>query len=97
MPEKHRTPVKEKAKQLLKLLKTEDLDYNYLREIFRYIRKELNVTVTTGSTPKKPPKVPTEEEISKYYEAVWKSLNTQHVIMIKTLLYRRSCYGADSY
>lgn len=87
MPEKHRTPVKEKAKQLLKLLKTEDPDYNYLREIFRHIRKELNVTVTTGSPPKKLPQVPKEEEISKYYEAVWKSRNMQHVVMIKTLLY----------
>ena len=36
MPEKHRTPVKEKAKQLLKLLKTEDPDYNYLRNIQTY-------------------------------------------------------------
>ena len=87
MPERHRTPVKEKAKQLLKLLKTEDPDYNYLRELFRQIRKELNVTVTTGSPPKKLPQVPTEEEISKYYEAVWKSRNMQHVVMIKTLLY----------
>jgi integrase/recombinase XerD len=87
MSEKHRTPVKEKAKQLLKLLKTEDPDYNYLRELFRHIRKELNVTVTTGSPPKKLPQVPTEEEISKYYEAVWKSRNMQHVVMIKTLLY----------
>lgn len=87
MLEKHRTPVKEKAKQLLKLLKTEDPDYNYLREIFRHIRRELNVTVTTGSPPKKLPQVPTEEEISKYYEAVWKSRNMQHVVMIKTLLY----------
>jgi integrase/recombinase XerD len=87
MPEKHRTPVKEKAKQLLKLLKAEDPDYNYLRELFRHIRKELNVTVTTGSPTKKLPQVPTEEEISKYYEAVWKSRNMQHVVMIKSLLY----------
>jgi len=78
--------VKEKAKQLIKLLKPENPDYNYLREVFRQIRKELDVQVNTGP-PKKLPQVPTEEEISKYYEAVWKSRNMQHVVMIKTLLY----------
>lgn len=81
-----RMPVKEKAKQLIKLLKAEHPDYNYLREIFRQIRKELNIQVNT-STPKKLPQVPTEEEIAKYYESVWKSRNMQHVVMIKTLLY----------
>ena len=79
-------PVKEKAKQLIKLLKPENPDYNYLREVFRQIRKELDVQVNTGS-PKRLPQVPTEDEISKYYEAVWKSRNMQHVVMIKTLLY----------
>ena len=79
-------PVKEKAKQLIKLLKPENPDYNYLREVFRQIRKELDVQVNTGS-PKRLPQVPTEEEISKDYEAVWKSRNMQHVVMIKTLLY----------
>ena len=81
-----RTPVKEKAKQLCKLLKTESPDYNYLREVFRQIRKDLNIVVDAGS-PKKLPYVPTEEEIAKYYSAVWKSRNMQHVVLIKTLLY----------
>jgi integrase/recombinase XerD len=78
--------VKEKAKQLIKLLRQENPDYNYLREVFRQIRKELDVQVNTG-VPKKLPQVPTEEEIAKYYEAVWKARNMQHVVMIKTLLY----------
>ncbi len=86
MTETNRTPVKEKAKQLIKLLRQENPDYNYLREVFRQIRKELDVQVNTGA-PKKLPQVPTEEEISKYYEAVWKARNMQHVVMIKTLLY----------
>jgi len=86
MTEINRTPVKEKAKQLIKLLRQENPDYNYLREVFRQIRKELDVQVNTGA-PKKLPQVPTEEEIAKYYEAVWKARNMQHVVMIKTLLY----------
>lgn len=82
----NRTPVREKAKYFLKDLKKEQPDYNYLRELFRHIRKELDITVD-NSTTKKLPYVPTEEEISKYYKAVWKSRNMKHVIIIKTLLY----------
>lgn len=80
-----RTPVKQKAKQFAKLLKKENPDYNYLRELFRYLRQELDIT--TIKKDKKLPYVPTEEEIQKYYQAVWKSRNMQNVIIIKTLLY----------
>ena len=82
-----RTPVREKAKQFSKLLKKEQPDYTYLREIFRHIRRELDIKVNTG-TPQKLPYVPTDEEVSKYYKAVWKSKNMKYVVIIKTLLYR---------
>ena len=55
-------------------------------QLFRHIRKELNIKVNAGP-PKKLPYVPTEEEINKYYQVVWQSKNMQHVVMIKTLLY----------
>lgn len=80
-----RTPVRLKAKQLAKLLRQEYPDYDYLREIFRHLRKELNIEIIHKD--KKLPYVPTEEEIRGYYQAVWKSRNMQHVILIKTLLY----------
>ncbi len=53
----NRTPVREKAKYFLKDLKKEQPDYNYLRELFRHIRKELDITVD-NSTTKKLPYVP---------------------------------------
>ena len=81
-----RTPVREKAKQFSKQLKKENPDYNYLKEIFRHIRKELKIEVNNG-TPKKLPYVPTEAEISKYYKAVWQSRNMKYVVIVKTLLY----------
>jgi integrase/recombinase XerD len=81
-----RTPVREKAKYFCKHLKKENPDYNYLRELFRHIRKNLDVEVKSGNE-RKLPYVPTEEEISKYYNTVWKSRNMKHVVMIKTLLY----------
>jgi integrase/recombinase XerD len=80
-----RTPVRQKAKQLAKSLKQEYPDYDYLRELFRHLRKELSVEVT--HKPKKLPYVPTEEEIDKYYKVVWQSRNMKHLVMIKTLLY----------
>ncbi len=80
-----RTPVRKKAKQMAKLLKQEYPDYNYLRELFRHLRKELGVEVVHHQG--KLPYIPTEEEICKYYDAVWQSREMKHVIMIKTLLY----------
>lgn len=80
-----RTPVRQKAKQFIKSLKQEYPDYNYLRELFRHLRKELEVEVVRKA--KKLPYVPTEEEIKKYYEVAWKSRNMNHVVLIKALLY----------
>jgi integrase/recombinase XerD len=85
MTKESRTPPSKIAKQLIKYLRPQRPDYNYLRDLFRHLRKELDISVTT--TPKKLPLVPTEEEIKKYYEAVWQEKNTQHMVMIKTLLY----------
>ena len=85
MSQIERTPVKQKAKELVKTLRKEQPDYNYLRELFRNLRKELGVEALRP--PKEPPYIPTEAEIHKYYQAVWQSRNMHHVIMIKTLLY----------
>jgi integrase/recombinase XerD len=80
-----RTPVSKKAKQFAKLLKEECPNYSYLRELFRQIRIELGVKVTHKE--QKLPYVPSEEEMRKYYEMVWKSRDMNHVVIIKTLLY----------
>ena len=85
MDEIKRTPVGQKAKLIAKTLRAEKPDYDYLRELFRHLRRELQVEVTHHS--KKLPIVPTEAEIQKYYEVVWKARKMNHVVMIKTLLY----------
>lgn len=85
MTKESRTPPSKMAKQLIKYLRPQRPDYNYLRDLFRHLRKELDVPVTTN--PKKLPVIPTEEEIKKYYEAVWQAKNIEHMVMIKTLLY----------
>jgi integrase/recombinase XerD len=85
MTKESRTPPSKMAKKLIKYLRPERPDYNYLRDLFRHLRKELDVPVTTNS--KRLPVIPTEEEIKKYYEAVWQAKNIEHMVMIKTLLY----------
>ena len=85
MTKESRTPPSKMAKQLTKYLRPQRPDYNYLRDLFRHLRKELDVPVTTN--PKRLPLIPTEEEIKKYYESVWQAKNIEHMVMIKTLLY----------
>jgi integrase/recombinase XerD len=77
--------VPQKARQIAKLLRSERPDYFYLKELFRHLRKILNVKVETKS--KKLPYVPSDAEIKKYYEAVWDTQNVKHMVIIKIMLY----------
>jgi len=80
-----RNPTTKIVSKIVKILRNERPDYTYLRDIFKKVRDELHVPVTTQS--KRLPYVPTEEELKKYYEVVWKARDTKHMIMIKVLLY----------
>lgn len=81
-----RTPAKKKAKELAKYLRAERPDYNYIKSVFRYLRDELEITVMRQN-PERLPDVPSEEEIERYYNAVWKSQDFQDMVIIKTFLY----------
>ncbi len=80
-----RTPPARKARQLAKHLRGERPDYAYLKAVFRALRDELDVAVERQ--PKTLPYVPTEQEIRRYYEAVWQSRRGDDMVLIKTLLY----------
>ncbi|MBV9650591.1 MAG: tyrosine-type recombinase/integrase [Pseudonocardiales bacterium] len=80
-----RTPAKRKARQLAKHLRGEHPDYAYLKEVFRHLRAELGVEVTT--TPAKLPYVPSQDEIRRYYQTVWTARRGGDIVLIKTLLY----------
>ncbi len=80
-----RTPARAKAKELAKRLRDEHPDYSYLKEVFRYLRQELEVTVPRPA--QRLPDVPTEAEIRRYYETVWHTRNMHDLVLIKTLLY----------
>ncbi len=83
--DEQRTPASQKARELAKSLRSEHPDYAYLKSLFYYLRRELEVEVPRAS--KKLPYVPSEQEIQRYYEVVWQSRRLGDVLMIKTLLY----------
>ena len=80
-----RTSPKKKAQELATHLRSEHPDYTYLKSVFRHLRTELDIEIPRA--PKKLPYVPTEDELKKYYHAVWQSKNFQHMLIIKTLTY----------
>jgi integrase/recombinase XerD len=80
-----RTPPKKKARELATHLRGERPDYAYLKQVFRCLRDELAVTIPRA--PKRLPSVPTEDELRRYYAAVWHARRTGDVVLIKTLLY----------
>ena len=80
-----RTPAKQKARQLARHLRAERPDYAYLKEVFRCLRAELDISVPRAS--KRLPAVPTEDEIRRFYVAVWHGRRLGDAVLIKTLLY----------
>lgn len=80
-----RTPTKDIVKKISKILRNERPDYIYLRDLFKKIREEFDIQVTT--TTKRLPYVPTEKDLKRYYHIVWQTRNVKHMVLIKILLY----------
>jgi integrase/recombinase XerD len=80
-----RTSAKKKAHELAQQLRVERPDYAYLKDLFRYLRDELEIEVPKISH--KLPYVPSEAEIQCYYQAVWQAENFRDRVLIKLLLY----------
>ena len=83
--EPQRTPVHKKAKELAKSLRSEQPDYHYLKSLFRELRTELDIEIPRTSV--RLPEVPSEDEIRRFYEAVWKARKFADMVLIKTLFY----------
>lgn len=76
---------KKMAKKVSAMLNTQNPNYDYLRDVFRFVRDNLNIEVTTK--PKKLPYVPTEEEIRLFYKVIWESNDLIPMLVVKVLIY----------
>ena len=79
-------PPKEMANQIVKLLKKQRPDAQYVKKVFQYVRESLDLKGGTVQT-KKLPELMTEDELKRFYEAVWKGFNRSHMVMLKLLLF----------
>lgn len=83
---KGRTSPKKMGARIARLLRKEDPDYNYLKKIFAHVRQALELT---GRSPRnrKLPELLSDDEMLRFYEAVWNAAEPAHMAMIKLLLY----------
>jgi integrase/recombinase XerD len=82
---KQRTPPKEMAKKLVRLLRPQRPDYQYLKKVFQHTREMLKIH--PSKVKKRLPELLTDEELVSYYEAVWNARNPQHMVMLKLLIF----------
>ena len=79
------TPPKQMAKKLVRLLRVERPDYQYLKKVFQHTRSIL--AISPAKVQKRLPELLTDHELVNFYEAVWHARNPTHMIMIKLLIY----------
>lgn len=81
-----RIPPKKMAKQVAKLLRKQRPDHSYVKKVFQYVREDLGLKGGTVRT-KRLPELMTEDELNRFYKAVWKASNRMHMVMLKLMLF----------
>lgn len=81
-----RIPPKKIAGKIAKLLRKQRPDSNYVKKVFQYIREDLDLK-GSNSKHRRLPELMTNEELKKFYDAVWKASNRNHMVMLKLLLF----------
>jgi len=77
---------KEMADKIIKLLRKQHPDPNYVKKIFQYVRETLDLKGGQVKT-KRLPKLLTNDELKRFYDTVWQGFNRVHVVMLKLLLF----------
>ncbi len=80
-----RTPPREIAKKLARILKKEQPDYHYLKKVIAYIREELDL-YGKRATPRRLPDLLTAEELVRFCKTVREANHRVHTVMIKLLM-----------
>ncbi len=77
---------KKMAKQVVKLLRKQHPDPSYVKKVFQYVREDLGLKGGTIRT-KRLPELMTEDELKRFYKAVWQTSNRMHMVMLKLILF----------
>ena len=80
-----RIPPKEMAEKLVRQLRPQHPDYQYLKQVFQHIRTVLEVT--PANKEKRLPELLTDQELMVFYDAVFRARNRKHAVMIKLLIF----------
>ncbi|KPA11150.1 integrase [Candidatus Magnetomorum sp. HK-1] len=81
-----RVPPKEMGEKISKLLRKQRPDSNYIKKVFQYVRANLDLK-RKQNKQKRLPELMTNEELKRFYDAVWKASNRNHMVMLKLLLF----------
>ena len=81
-----RIPPRKMAKQVVKLLRKQHPDPSYVKKVFQYVREDLGLKGGTIRT-KRLPELMTEDELNRFYKAVWHASNRSHMVMLKLILF----------
>ena len=76
-----RIPPKEMAEKVARQLRPQHPDYQYLKHVFHHVRAILDVT--PASVEKRLPELLTDQELTAFYDAVFRAYNRKHAVMIK--------------
>jgi integrase/recombinase XerD len=81
-----RIPPKKMADQIVKLLRKQHPDPSYVKKVFQYVREDLGLKGGTVRS-KRLPELMTEDELNRFYKAVWHASNRTHMVMLKLILF----------
>lgn len=81
-----RIPPKKMAQKVTNLLRKQRPDPSYVKKVFQYVREDLGIKGCAVRS-KRLPELMTNEELKRFYEAVWFSSNRSHMIMLKLMLF----------
>ena len=79
-------PPKEMADQIVKLIRKQHPDSNYLKKVFQYVREELALRSRMEQSTRLP-ELMTEDELKRFFKAVWHASNRTHMVMLKLMLF----------
>jgi len=81
-----RIPPKKMATKIARQLKRYRVDYLYVKKVFQYVREILQLR-TRRRRQRSLPDLLTEDELRRFYEAVWNAADPAHMVMLKLLVF----------